>query len=127
MTLDEFDRACGALPAATRVVQWGGAHVWKLGPRMFAVAWPGHASFACSLKASAMAREIYAGQPGIVPAPYLARAGWLRFTDGALPDAELVDMIGVSHALIVAALPKRLRGELGLAQAPAKRPPAPIL
>lgn len=115
MTLDDFDRACGALPAAALVVQWKGAHVWKVGARMFAVAFRQKQDFACSLKASPMAREIYAGQPGIVPAPYLARAGWLRFADGALPDADLADMIRVSHGLVCAGLSRRQREGLGLA------------
>jgi hypothetical protein len=31
MTLDEYNSFCGSLPFATHVVQWGGAHVWKVG------------------------------------------------------------------------------------------------
>ena len=114
MTLAEFDEACDALKGASLVVQWKGAHVWKVGGRMFAVAFRQRAVFALSLKASEMARQAYAGQPGIVPAPYLARAGWLRIEDGAMPDADIADMIRVSHLLVINGLPKKQRAGLDL-------------
>ena len=37
MTYDTFNRFCAALPHATYVVQWGGAHVWKVGGKVFAI------------------------------------------------------------------------------------------
>ena len=37
MTLAEYNRYCASLPAATHVVQWGGAHVWKVGGKVFAI------------------------------------------------------------------------------------------
>jgi predicted DNA-binding protein (MmcQ/YjbR family) len=109
VTLDGFYQACGTMKAACMVVQWQGAHVWKVGNKMFAVAFRQRQIFACSLKASELTRQVYAGHRGIIPAPYLARVGWLRFEDGALPDADLVDLIRVSHALVVAGLPKNQR------------------
>lgn len=109
-----FDRACGEMKAAELVIQWKGSHVWKTGGKMFAVAWSGARVFACSVKASELARQAYAGQPGIVPAPYLARAGWLQIMDGALPDAEITEMIGVSHMLVVAGMPRKTRAALHL-------------
>ena len=36
MTADGFNIFCRALPATTHVVQWGGAHVWKVGGKVFA-------------------------------------------------------------------------------------------
>ena len=36
MTCDEFNDFCRGLPATTTVVQWGGAHVWKVGGKVFA-------------------------------------------------------------------------------------------
>lgn len=114
MQTSEFDLVCSRMNAASLVIQWKGSHVWKVGGKMFAVAWGRAPVFACSVKASEMARLAYAGQPGIIPAPYLARAGWLHITDGALPDSDIADMIRVSHHLVVAGLSKTLRGELGL-------------
>ena len=38
MTLDEYNGFCASLAATTHVVQWGGAHVWKVGGKVFAIA-----------------------------------------------------------------------------------------
>ena len=37
MTPDEYNRFCASLHATTHVVQWGGAHVWKVGGKVFAI------------------------------------------------------------------------------------------
>ena len=37
MTYDEFNAFCGALKAASYVMQWGGSHVWKVGGKVFAI------------------------------------------------------------------------------------------
>ncbi|TGS88776.1 MAG: MmcQ/YjbR family DNA-binding protein, partial [Mesorhizobium sp.] len=37
MTLDDYNSFCASLPRATHVVQWGGAHVWKVGGKVFAI------------------------------------------------------------------------------------------
>ena len=37
MTLDEYNAFCGSLPSTTHVVQWGGADVWKVGGKVFAI------------------------------------------------------------------------------------------
>jgi predicted DNA-binding protein (MmcQ/YjbR family) len=115
MDMAGFDLVCGQMKASTLVIQWKGSHVWKVGGKMFAVTWGRAPLFACSVKASDMARQAYAGHPGIIPAPYLARAGWLHIEDGALPDSDIADMIRVSHLLVIAGMPKKLRVELGFA------------
>lgn len=112
MNIRSFDAACGKLPGAVLSVQWGDEHVWKIGGKMFAMSSPGHKPFRCSLKASDIAREALAGQRGIRPAPYLARAGWLQIDDGAMPDKEIAGMLGAAHSLIRARLPKKLRAEI---------------
>lgn len=114
MNIRSFDAACGKLPKATLIVQWGDEHVWKFGGKMFAMASPSVKPFRCSLKASDIAREAMAGAKGVKPAPYLARAGWLQVEDGAMPDDELKDMLRIAHALILGRLPKKLRAELGV-------------
>ena len=37
LTYDQFNKFCRALPATTYVNQWGGAHVWKVGGKVFAI------------------------------------------------------------------------------------------
>ena len=116
MTPAVFEKVTLALPRATLVVQWGDMRAFKVGPRIFAILSgpserPRTASFKCSDLGYAMLLE----RPGVVPAPYLARAKWVMVeTLRALPDAELRDRIAQAHRLVVAKLPKKERERLGL-------------
>ena len=53
-------------------------------------------------------------QPGIVPAPYLARAKWVQIDPAgcAIPDAELAALVRRSYELVFAKLPKRVQREI---------------
>jgi predicted DNA-binding protein (MmcQ/YjbR family) len=117
MTRDEFNAFCASLPATTNVVQWGGASVWKVGDKMFAIG----ATFGdgdhdkINFKCSDMAWEILRDQPGIVPAPYLARAKWVQVAaPDALSDDEVRRYIEAAHATVAAKLTKAKRAALGL-------------
>ncbi len=70
MTLDEYDRFCRSLRHATHVVQWGGAHVWKVAGKVFAIAWnnPG-SELAVTFKVSDMAWEILPTSPACALPP----------------------------------------------------------
>ena len=102
MNITTFDSTCAALPGAERVIQWGGRHVWKVGGRIFAIATPqGSRPVLPSFKASDAARPMLLERPGIAPAPYLARAGWVCLTaPGALDDAALAAYLGEAHRVI---------------------------
>jgi predicted DNA-binding protein (MmcQ/YjbR family) len=110
---EAFDAACRALPAVTMDVQWGDDHVYKVGGRMFAVLGPvGHG---VSLKVSDIAFEALVESGAARPAPYLARAKWVRFDDPAtLDDGETADWLANAHALVAAKLTRAARRELGL-------------
>jgi predicted DNA-binding protein (MmcQ/YjbR family) len=120
MTYEEFNAFCGALPAATYVVQWGGSHVWKVGGKVFAIGgWQDdEASF--TFKVSDISYEVLKAQPGLRPAPYLASRGlkWIQhYAKPGLSDAELRDYIRQSHAIISLGLSKKKRSELGFTSA----------
>jgi predicted DNA-binding protein (MmcQ/YjbR family) len=52
-------------------------------------------------------------RPGIIPAPYLARAQWVALeTKDALSSAELAALVRDSYDIIVAKLPKKTRDSL---------------
>lgn len=118
MTLDEYNRFCASLPHTTHVVQWGGAHVWKVGGKVFAIGgWNEGAGLSVTFKVSDMAFDILKEQPGLRPAPYLASRGmkWIQRISGETMDAEgLRDYIRESHRLIAAKLTKAVRKDLGL-------------
>ena len=118
MTLDDYDSFCAALPATHRVIQWGGAHVWKVGDKVFAIGgWDDGSTLAVTFKVSDLAFDILKEQPGCRPAPYLASRGmkWIqRFGTESMDDAALHDYLRESHRLVAAKLTRRMRAELGL-------------
>src|SRR5689334_3190244 len=117
MTPDDYDAFCRALPHTTHVVQWGGAHVWKVGGKVFAVCWDeGAAGLHVTFKCSPMSYDLLKELPGCRPAPYLASRGmkWIqRTSDDSLDDDGLRDYIAASYRLVMAGLPKRVQKELG--------------
>lgn len=111
MSPEAFDAACRALPGVTMVVQWGADGVYKVGGRIFAVAGPDGVSF----KATDIAFEALTGSARARPAPYLARAKWVRFESLAeLDDAEMTDWLATAHALVAAKLTRAQRREAGI-------------
>lgn len=116
MTRDEINAACAALPAATHVVQWGGADVWKVGGKLFAIVGgddPGTVSF----KLGPAGFEALRDAPGMRPAPYLASRGmtWLQRTGPqTLDGAALTDHLRGSWQDAARRLTRKARAELGL-------------
>ena len=118
MTLDEYNAFCASLPATTHVVQWGGAHVWKVGDKVFAIAgWSEAEGLGVTFKVSELAYDILREQPGCRPAPYLASRGmsWIqRVSAKAMNDNALKDHLKESYRLVVLGLPKAKQQALGL-------------
>ena len=111
MKFEAFEAYCLSLPAATLSVQWGDDHVYKVGGRIFAVVGPNGVSF----KASDIAFEALTESGRARPAPYLARAKWVRFDSLAeLDDSEMTDWLASAHALVAAKLTRAQRREIGL-------------
>ena len=105
---------CRNLPAVTEDVKWDNDLVFSVGKKMFAVfLLPEGDSF--SFKVDEDLFHSLVQQPGIEPAPYLARHSWVRVGDpGALPLETVKDFLARSYELVVARLPKKLQRELDL-------------
>ncbi len=119
MTYDEFNDFCRGLPATTHVVQWGGAQVWKVGGKVFAIGGWGDGEPGYTFKVSDLSFEIMKDQPGLRPAPYLAARGmtWIQhYAQPGLSDAELKDYLRESHRIVSRGLSKKKQRELGLNQ-----------
>jgi len=118
LTYDEFNQFCQSLPATTHVVQWGGAHVWKVGGKVFAVGgWARNHGPAFTFKASDLNFDFLSEHRGYRPAPYFASRGmkWIQQTSTAGElDEELRYYLSESHRLVVLKLSKRKQQELGL-------------
>ncbi|MCR8826144.1 MmcQ/YjbR family DNA-binding protein [Pseudosulfitobacter koreensis] len=117
MTREDFNAYCAAKPAATHVVQWGNADVWKVGGKVFAICGWSDAAPAFKFKVTDLAFEILSDMPGLRPAPYLASRGlkWIQNhgTPG-LNDTELAQHIDASYDMIAAKLARKTRTALGL-------------
>lgn len=121
MTDEEFNAFCQTLPATSYVVQWGGAHVWKVGGKVFAIGrWSnGHA--AITFKVSDISYELLQQQPGLRPAPYLASRGmkWIQhYAEPGLTDDDLRDYLRQAHLIISRGLSRKRQIELGLDPGP---------
>jgi predicted DNA-binding protein (MmcQ/YjbR family) len=118
MKLKAFTAFCEALPHSTYVNQWGGAHVWKIGGKVYVIAGDENGTLTgASFKVTPIAFDILKDQPGCQPAPYLASRGmkWIQRTSNAsMSDAELLTYIRDSYRLVGAGLTKKLQNELGL-------------
>jgi predicted DNA-binding protein (MmcQ/YjbR family) len=112
VTPEALEAAALALPATEKVIQWGGADVYKVGGRVFALR---TLEGALSIKVSDIAYAVLIETGRARPAPYLARAKWVAFE--ALEDLDAEEVRGwlaAAHALVAAKLTRKARAELGL-------------
>lgn len=114
-TKDELLDFCRALPGATEDVKWDHHLVFSVGDKMFAMFDVGDSQLV-RFKVSDGLFPILTREPGITPAPYLARQSWIKLDHTrVLPRGEIEDLLRESHELVAAKLPKRLRVSLGIA------------
>ena len=114
MDIENIRKHCLSLPHATEQVQWGYDLVFKVDGKMFAVAptevAPVRLSFKCSPENFAELCE----RPGIIPAPYMARAQWVALeSPDAIRDDELRSLLAESYRMVWERLPKKRREALG--------------
>lgn len=117
MTLNGYNDFCDTLPETHHVVQWGGADVWKVGGKLFAMAREKNGAFQVTFKVTDTGYEIMRDMPGLRPAPYLASRGmkWIQhFSSPGLNDDALKEHICLSYDMAVKRLTKVKRKELGL-------------
>ncbi|GAB3262823.1 MmcQ/YjbR family DNA-binding protein [Chitinimonas naiadis] len=105
---------CAGLPGATVDVKWQVDLVYSVGGKMFCVMCSNLAqSTGLSLKVDPERFLELTDQPGITPAPYLARHHWVRLDHpGVLPEARLTELLHQSYSLVRAKLPKKQRDAL---------------
>ncbi len=119
MELHEFNSFCKELAATTHVIQWGDAHVWKVGGKVFAIGgWSDDdARLGITFKTTAEEFDFLIEMPGVRPAPYLASRGftWVQdHDDPGLSTDDLREQIAESHRLVGLGLSKKKQRELGL-------------
>lgn len=113
MEIEAIRRYCLQFPHATENVQWEIDLCLKVDGKLFAVMPLEPAQVRLSFKCSPEAFAELCERPGIVPAPYMARAQWVALQAlNAIPDAELRDLLAESYRLVFEHLPKKRQREL---------------
>ena len=119
MDLDSLRKLCLSFPGVTEQIQWGDNLLFKVGGRMFVVTNLEPAPVWMSFKADPEKFFELVERPGVIPAPYLARAKWIALeTADAIPAGELEQLLREAYDLVSAKLPAKVRESL------AKRKPS---
>ena len=112
MTVEQIRAFCTSLPQVTEKIQWGEDLVFKVGGKMFCVAYTGvptNFSFRPEDEHRFELLEI----EGVIPAPYMARAGWVSVRNvQAVNAAEVKKAIRASYDYYFAKLPKKTQALL---------------
>ncbi|HYD93982.1 MAG TPA: MmcQ/YjbR family DNA-binding protein [Noviherbaspirillum sp.] len=105
---------CKTLPHAQCERKWGNALTFMVSRKMFALFILDNKDKPTDLwcKVDDELFLSYTGQPGIRPAPYLARAKWIAMAPEAMPDAIARNTLRRARDLIFSKLPKRVQREL---------------
>jgi predicted DNA-binding protein (MmcQ/YjbR family) len=113
MDVDWVRRFCLSLPHTTESVQWGNHLVLKIGGKIYAIVALEPSKHFMSLKCTPEDFAELIEQPGIEPAPYLARSHWVALESGdTLPRTETKKFLRKAYDLVFAKLPKKMRAEL---------------
>ena len=113
MNIEQLRELCLSFPGTTEQMQWGDDLLFKVGGKMFAVTRLEPGKVWLSLKANPENFVELTERPGILPAPYLARAKWISLeTADALPEAEIAQLVRGSYELVLAKLPRKMRESL---------------
>jgi predicted DNA-binding protein (MmcQ/YjbR family) len=118
MNAEALRKLCRDWPGVTEDIKWGADLVFSVAGKMFCVldttpigsGGNGRLSF----KVEDARFLEFTDRPGIIPAPYMARAHWISLTTSkAMTVAETKTLIRQSYELVFAKLPKSKQRELG--------------
>jgi predicted DNA-binding protein (MmcQ/YjbR family) len=125
MTDAELDAICGAWPGVTRSIKWEVDLVYSVANKMFAVMCTlGPERGRLSFKVEPERFLELTDQPGIAPAPYMARAFWITLANPMQFGGKQLDaFLRKSYELVMAKLPKKTQAALAESTKPAKKNP----
>jgi predicted DNA-binding protein (MmcQ/YjbR family) len=104
---------CRSFAGATEDTKWGADLVFSVGEKMFAVTSLDDDTKGISFKVDDDRFLELTDRPGIIPAPYLARAKWVYIEDlKSVSDAEAAELLKRSYELVFAKLTKKLQREI---------------
>ena len=111
MTREQVMTCAMALPAVTHVVQWGGADVYKVGGKVFAVC---GFDDGLAFKVTEIGFVVLTDDGPGRQAPYFAKGHWVVVDMDDLDPGDAGGWLATAHSLVAAKLTRALRAELGL-------------
>lgn len=113
MNTKKLEALCRQLPGTTANVQWDDDLVFKVGGKMF-VCCGLDIDSKYSFKVEDERFLELTDQPGIAPAPYLARARWVQIDPAAckLNSREIETLVNRSYEIVFGKLPKKRQREI---------------
>jgi predicted DNA-binding protein (MmcQ/YjbR family) len=116
MNIDWIRNLCLSFPHTIEQIQWGDDLVFKVAGKIHAITVLHPAKIWLCFKVSHEKFAELTERPGIIPAPYLARAKWIALeTKDALSPDELTSLLRESYDMVVAKLPRKTRDALSAA------------
>jgi predicted DNA-binding protein (MmcQ/YjbR family) len=104
---------CLSFPHTTEQIQWGDDLVFKVAGKIHAITVLRPAKTWLCFKVSPEKFPELTERPGVIPAPYLARAKWVALeTQDAVSPGELQILLRESYDMVVAKLPRKTREAL---------------
>ena len=125
ITAQQLEACCAHWPGVTRDIKWGGDLVFSVGGKMFVVTpLDGAEGGRLSFKVEDERFLELTDQPGIIPAPYMARAHWVSVIEPQrFATSELEAFIRQAYTLVRAKLTKKMQAELGVWPARSEQKP----
>lgn len=115
ITVAQLEALCSRWPGVTRDIKWGDNLVFSVGGKMFVMTHAdGREGGRLAFKVADDRFLELTDQPGVVPAPYLARARWVSITEPArFTTVELQALLLDAYATVRTKLSKKRQAELG--------------
>src|ERR1700730_4104341 len=122
MDVEGLRKICLSFPGASEQIQWGEELLFKVGGKMFAVIPLEPAAVWLSLKTTPELFAEFTERPGIIPAPYLARAKWIALeSSDAVSAGGFSQLVRMSYDLVVQRLPRKVKESLSQPTAKARK------
>jgi predicted DNA-binding protein (MmcQ/YjbR family) len=114
MNLESLRKFCLSMPGAMEDVKWGTDLCFSVGAKMFCVTGADSDAASMSFKCDPEAFAELTERPGIQPAAYVGRYGWVHVSaDATIGDDELKELIRRSYQLVFDKLPSKLKKSVG--------------
>src|SRR4051794_24397046 len=113
MSVELVRKIAMSLPNVTEEIQWEDHLLFKIGGKMFAITTLGPGGVRLSLKSTPEKFAELTENPGVIPAPYMARNFWIALERwDALRKNEIEGLVRESYQLVLAKLPKKKHADL---------------